>query len=237
MARGGEGGESARATESKRKDRCAEVGRRIDDFLEQTDTLRVQYERYFTGVDRMPPARAHDELRRTLSRLTNERMLSTELKFRMESARARFQSYQQYWNRTLRLIEEGRFSRVMTDAARRQRERELEKAKHPDSPQAQDSGKTAGKQGPGSKAQPPRLPDGINSKEARQLFKELVKAKRELGEPTKGMNYGTLVAKLAKEYPKLEAAHGSDFRFVVTTRNGQVKLSARRGKAKSVGAS
>jgi hypothetical protein len=79
--------------------------------------------------------------------------------------------------------------------------------------------------GPRARAQ---LPDGIDAKEARRLFKEFVQAKKKLGQDTSGLTYGKLVKKLARDIPKLKQKAGDRaVELEVRTEGGKVRLRAR----------
>ena len=64
---------------------------------------------------------------------------------------------------------------------------------------------------------------------ARELFKQFVTARKQAGLPTKGITYGALVQRLAREAPKLREQHG-DVRFEVHSEGGKVRLRARSSR-------
>ena len=80
-----------------------------------------------------------------------------------------------------------------------------------------------------SATKPPALPDGVNSQQARQLFKDFVAAKKAAGQSTVGITYGALVKKLARDVPKLRKQYGSErkIEFEVATEKGRVRLRAK----------
>jgi hypothetical protein len=84
----------------------------------------------------------------------------------------------------------------------------------------------------GSEPEPPRarppLPPGVDPKQARELFKQFVAAKKAAGESVEGLTYGRLLEKLSKEVPKLQEKHGDGLRFEVATVEGKVRLRARK---------
>ena len=82
------------------------------DRLEQTmRELEIRYEQYFAGVEKREPMKERDDLARRLRRMTNRRMIQTDLKFRLKTLSTRYHSYSGYWDRILRLMDEGRYSR------------------------------------------------------------------------------------------------------------------------------
>lgn len=215
----------------------------LDDLEEDIEMLKVAYERYFNGVDRVPPARQHDTVKRQVRNLERIRSASTQLRYRAQGLKARLITYEQYWNRILRQIEKGTFKRVLAESSKREREFQIQRAaRQAESAQAAQSGVLAKvdeseqsgvlpRRKP-ARPQPsarPQLPDGMDSKSARQLFKQFIAAKKAAGEPVKGLTYGKLVNKLASEIPKLQQKHGTTIRFEVATVNGKVRLRARKG--------
>lgn len=89
-----------------------ELGRRLD-------RLRVLYEQYFQGVERVPPYNLQKDIVRIIHRLSQVRMRATTHKFRFQSLIQRFNAHKSYWSRTIRDIEEGRVQRGMVRGERR----------------------------------------------------------------------------------------------------------------------
>ena len=217
----------------------------LDAVEESIEMLKVSYERYFNGVDRVPPVREHEDVKRAVRDLAKLRGGTTVLRFRAQNLRARLVTYEHYWTRILGMIEKGTFKRVLTESARRERLVQLGKEPGSDAESAQaagSSGQVAAAQSKGQEktrterpaaGSPPQrhqLPDGVDAKHARELYKQFVAAKKAAGEPTAGLTYGKLVDRLAREVPKLREKHGTDIAFEVSTVGGKVRLRARRQK-------
>jgi hypothetical protein len=215
----------------------------LDDLEEEIELLKVAFERYFNGVDRVPPTREHDTVKLHMRNAERQRSGSTVVRFRMQNLKARFISYEHYWTRILRQIEEGTFRRVVAESKRREYEALRRRVEEEGS--AGQSGvrtmvdREAGQSGirtkldrDGSEPEPPRarppLPTGVDPKQARELFKQFVAAKKAAGESVEGLTYGRLLEKLSKEVPKLQEKHGDGLRFEVATVDGKVRLRARK---------
>ncbi|NVB42558.1 hypothetical protein G6O69_32340 [Pseudenhygromyxa sp. WMMC2535] len=200
----------------------------LDDLEESIELLKVAYERYFNGVDRIPPAREHDAVKRMIRELTKRTKSTTALRFRMNTLRSRLVTYEHYWTRILGQIERGTFKRVLAESARREREFLAKRAAEAEA-EAKKSGQPAraARASGGSRHQ---LPDGVDAKQARELYKQFVAAKKAAGESTSGLTYGKLVDRLAREVPRLREQHGDNFRFEVASVGGKVRLRARRKK-------
>ncbi|MFH1529282.1 MAG: hypothetical protein ABIK09_00965 [Pseudomonadota bacterium] len=79
--------------------------------------IRVLYDQYFMGVERLPPEMMRNELDKAFMRSKIPRSRSTALKFRFRSVRQKYTSLKSYWDRIVRLIEEGRIRRGITGRA------------------------------------------------------------------------------------------------------------------------
>lgn len=208
----------------------------LDVIEEQIELLKVAYERYFNGVDRVPPTRDHDAVKLAVRNLARMHSGSTAIRFRAQGLKARLVTYEQYWTRILLQIERGTYKRVLAESKRREYELRHKRADEQSARSApsDEQGKPAAE--PDAPAAPsPRapsarvgLPSGMDAAEARALFKQFVAAKKAAGEPISGLTYGRLVEKLAKELPKLQEKHGAGIRFEVATEGGKVRLRARR---------
>lgn len=73
--------------------------------------LEIAYEQYFAGVEKREPLKSRENLAKVIRQLSNRRIVQTDLRFRYQNMATRFHSYTGYWDRILRLIDEGRYSR------------------------------------------------------------------------------------------------------------------------------
>lgn len=73
--------------------------------------LEILYEQYFAGIEKREPVKAREDLAVRLRRFANRRIVQTDLRFRYQNLATRFHSYSSYWDRILRLMDEGRYSR------------------------------------------------------------------------------------------------------------------------------
>ena len=78
---------------------------------DRLEALRSKYDRYFMGLERIPPDKIRSELARDLRNSKLENTHKTAMKFRFNNVRQRMNTYTRYWDRIMRLIEEGRFKR------------------------------------------------------------------------------------------------------------------------------
>ena len=91
----------------------------VDKTLERLKTL---YEQYFLGIQKQAPAFIHNDVERKLRDLTQLNIRNTGLRYRLATLQQKFGSYNSYWRRTLRQIENGTYLRNLAkigrDAAR-----------------------------------------------------------------------------------------------------------------------
>jgi hypothetical protein len=83
------------------------------------ERLRVLYEQYFMGMERIEPQVARKDVDRRFWTLRKTRVNNTARKFRLQTLLQRYNTLQQYWQRTCRQIENGTYTRHVARARRR----------------------------------------------------------------------------------------------------------------------
>ncbi|PTL85113.1 hypothetical protein DAT35_05890 [Vitiosangium sp. GDMCC 1.1324] len=81
--------------------------------------LKVAYEHYFMGIDRLPPTRQYEDLKKRLERLKSSFVRNTAAKFRVQAIHSKFVTYERLWQRTIQEIENGTYKRDVAKAKRR----------------------------------------------------------------------------------------------------------------------
>src|SRR5512139_2930162 len=107
------------AGKSHATDALAETCQHLEESLEE---LKVKYEMYFLGVERLEPVKKRDELKRDIARLKSAFTRNTGLRFRIQSLHARYLSYERMWLRAAREREEGTYRRDLFKARLRHHE-------------------------------------------------------------------------------------------------------------------
>jgi hypothetical protein len=87
----------------------------VDLSLERVKTL---YEQYFLGIQKQPPTFLHNDIERKLRDLTQLQIRNTGLRYRFATLQQKFGSYNSYWRRTLRQIENGTYLRNLSKIGR-----------------------------------------------------------------------------------------------------------------------
>jgi hypothetical protein len=94
----------------------------IEEVLElleqQIERLKVMYEQYFMGIQKMAPGQLHRDVERGIRELTQKQIRNTALRYRYTNISQKFGSYNTYWRRTMNEIENGRYIRHINKVAR-----------------------------------------------------------------------------------------------------------------------
>lgn len=90
------------------------------DYVDKTlDRVKVLYEQYFLGIQKAPPTHIHADVERRLRELMQIQIRNTGLRYRFATLQQKFGSYNSYWRRTLRQIENGTYIRNLSKLSRR----------------------------------------------------------------------------------------------------------------------
>lgn len=90
----------------------------LDNFQSRLKELEIRYEQYFAGVEKREPYRERKDLSRQIRQYNPQLITQTDLKFRYHGLTSRLASYDQYWDRILRLIDEGKYHRHLSKLAK-----------------------------------------------------------------------------------------------------------------------
>src|SRR5690606_15337753 len=83
------------------------------------ERVRSLYEQYFMGIERLEPSIPRKDVERRIQSLRKIRFQNTAKRFKFQTLVQRYNSLQQYWNRTCRDIENGTYKRHVQRAERR----------------------------------------------------------------------------------------------------------------------
>lgn len=97
----------------------AEVVEELLDALDAAlDRVKVLYEQYFLGIQKQPPTYLHTDVERKVRDLMQLQVRNTALRYRFATLQQKFGSYNAYWRRTLRQIENGTYTRNLSKVGR-----------------------------------------------------------------------------------------------------------------------
>ncbi|HEX7128140.1 MAG TPA: MXAN_5187 C-terminal domain-containing protein [Thermodesulfobacteriota bacterium] len=182
----------------------------------QIRELKAQYEKYFSGLEKREPLRLREEVARVIRRYSGITLTNTGHAFRLSQLTANFNALSAYWTRVSQQIEEGTYARDKFRLKLKERQRgETTTAK----PAAQ----------PAEAEGPVRFRDGVEpgGREIETLYRQLLAAKKQAGEPTAGLKPEVLAATIKQQLPQIArkfGAHAVEFRVVVE--GGKAKLKA-----------
>ena len=96
-----------------------DIGELLDDLGHRIERVKVLYEQYFMGIEKIEPQVARKDIARSMLILQQQYIRNTGLRFRFNTMLQKWNIYTTYWNRILREIENGTYTRHVQKAARR----------------------------------------------------------------------------------------------------------------------
>src|SRR5262249_55892171 len=200
----------------------------IEDELEE---LKGNYEQYFLGIERLPPAKAHQKLKTRMANIKSTFNRTTAVQFRVQSLFSKFLTYERLWHRTMQEIENGTYQRDLFKARMRSKHRSAEK---PASAPAD-----APAPAPAPQAAPPPAPSGrsplppqsvtaeLPEPKLRVIYQAYLDAKKRCGEDVSKMTFESVASKLRKQVPNLLEKHrATSVEFKVVIKEGKAVLRA-----------
>jgi hypothetical protein len=189
----------------------------ISRLEEAVKRLRTAYEKYFAGIDRIPPLKDREDLKRDLRRLVASGTRNTALRFRINALQASMITYEAYWDRITRRIEEGTYHR---DQLRMQRKSAPAAEPAPKS-DAETKPATAADRKPTPTSAQREYPDSL-----RRLHQAFNDARRQSGE-ARPISLDLLAATVKKHMAMIkQRTHCERVEFKVTVKDGKAILKA-----------
>lgn len=165
--------------------------------------LITSYEQYFIGLEKREPLKLLAEVDTLVRRYATSPINNTMHKHRYNNMVARLSSYRQHWNRIIREIEEGRYSRDRFKATLHETIRSTPK------PEARKNARPE------------------NDIELDRIYNELLEARKLCNLPLKGLSREQLAETIAKQQPVVAQKLGTqEIRFRVVVENGKPKIKA-----------
>lgn len=214
----------------------------LDQSIEK---LRVVYEQFFMGIERFEPVQQRKKIQMELRDLKENPPNNTAMKFLLNRIETKFRTYEQYWNRVLREIEEGTYDRQIQRLKRRLREEDIPEEMLADvrtrgeleaalakiaelrqqSRQAKGgtAGEKTGEKPPAPLASSPA--DAPLDEKLRRAYENFVRARLSTGESLDGITPDRFFATVAGQIPRVKQAHGcSDVDIQVVIRDNKATL-------------
>ena len=211
---------------------------------EELEEVKVKYEMYFIGAERMEPSRRRDDLKRAIARLKNAFTRNAGIRFRIQALHARYLSYERLWLRSAREKESGTYRRDVLKARKKAAERteatesgEAGPTAAAASPPAIDGSGTSPAPAPPAetRVRPPPLPvqrapppaAALSEAELRVLYESFLAAKRSCNEDVSKVSLESLARTVNKQAPEIAAKFKARrVEFKVAVRDGRAVLTA-----------
>jgi hypothetical protein len=200
---------------------------------EELEEIKVKYEMYFIGAERMEPARRRDDLKRAIARLKNAFTRNAGIRFRVQALHARYLSYERLWLRSAREKEMGTYRRDVLKARRKAVEASKPGGAEGTAPIPAVPERAAApvQPPPLPAARPPSLPAPsaatMTEPEIRVLYDAYVAAKKSCNEDVSKVSYEALARTVTKQTPEIAAKFKAKrVEFKVSVRDGKAVLTA-----------
>jgi hypothetical protein len=89
-------------------DDSKQIERDLDHFENNLNALKRDYDTFFSGTSKQPPFELRKKVETTIRRFSSNQTFSSAQRFRYNSLVARFNAFQDLWNKQMRMKEEGR---------------------------------------------------------------------------------------------------------------------------------
>jgi hypothetical protein len=201
----------------------------LDALEEELEEIKVKYEMYFIGAERMEPSRRRDDLKRDIARLKNAFTRNAAIRFRIQALHARYLSYERLWLRSAREKEAGTYRRDVLKARKKAVEGRGTKGAAAEKEEAT----PAAAPPPAAPVRPPPLParpapaGAMSETELRALYDSYVAAKRSCNEDVSKVSFESLARTVNKQAPEIAAKFKAKrVEFKVAVRDGKAVLTA-----------
>jgi hypothetical protein len=174
----------------------------------QLKELITRYEQYFVGLEKRAPEQLLSSVEKMVRRYANVPITNTMYKHKYTMLVARLNTYREHWNRILRLIDEGKYSRdkFIRNLHLRQKENGIKPIEETHKPRHHD-------------------PD------LERIFLELRQARIACHMPVDKLDIELVASTIEKSKAALTARLGtSDLIFRVVVENGKPKIKASQRK-------
>ena len=78
---------------------------------QELQRLKIAYEQYFMGIERFEPVEDRRRIKRAIIEAAESPTNNTAMRFRAQTIKSRLSTYENYWNRINKQIEDGTYKR------------------------------------------------------------------------------------------------------------------------------
>lgn len=184
----------------------------------EIESLRIQYEQYFMGMRKNAPEMDRTRITFQLRRMANIQSANYAIKFKFQQMTARFNSYNQYWERIIQKLESGQLSRerlksVAASGPLPENGKEAKKEKAPSKPEEKGAGQ-----------------EEFSNEKLDQIYGQLVESRKQMNQAGT-VDKEKLGQALKKQMGQLKEKYkDKKVEFEVVVESGQTKIKARTKK-------
>jgi len=201
-----------------------ELEQLVDATEKRIDRLKSLYEQYFQGIERIQPSMERTALKIVLMDLRKTKIRNTALKFRIHQLVARMNTYENYWSRIARQIEEGTYHRDVFKARYRSKLKEEAQATQPAAETKPVPGRDSKVPAAGKR---PAAATGLSDDKVKAIHDAYLLAKRRCKETTKGLTQDAIASSLRKQVPAIIKQYKcKTVEFKVVIKKGKAILKA-----------
>ena len=186
------------------------------DVLEKSiRQLQIEWEKFFSGIERKPPVDLRTKLEGMIRRYSNQEIRNNTERFRFQNLASRYQSFSELWAKRLRAMEEGRPVGLHGKAAAMAPPPMSHRPESFTAPAARASNEV-------------RVKDAAADTEAvRSMFHRFLEARKQSGESgaVKFESFQKIIAQQSARILNEKGAQAVDFRL--ETKDGTVSLKAK----------
>jgi len=170
--------------------------------------LKVEYEQYFMRVLKREPLTLRGQIDKTVSFYTNQYIQNTSDSFKFRNLADKYNSFRQYWTRTLKMIEDGTYKRRAEDSG-------ASTMKLPPMPKFSTSPEPSVKQ----------TPKKDNDKALKEVYDSYIHEMKKINEPTDNITFDFMKKAVGAQQKKAEERYGTkELNFKIKSANGKVKI-------------
>ena len=189
------------------------------DILEKSiRQLQIEWEKFFSGIERKPPVDLRTKLENMIRRYSNAEIRNNTERFRFQNLASRYQAFAELWAKRLRAMEEGRPLGLHGKAAA------MAPPPHTNPEIAERLAAVSAARGTNEV----RVKDPAGDAEAvRTLFDRFLEARKQAGESgaVKFESFQKIIAQQSTRILNEKGASAVDFRL--ETKDGKVSLKAK----------
>lgn len=98
---------------------ASEIEVALEELEQRVERLRALFEQYFMGIEKIEPSVLRKDVERRFWILRRTQIRNTAMRFKLNTISQRYNTYQQYWQRSMREIEAGTYRRHLVRAEKR----------------------------------------------------------------------------------------------------------------------